>query len=131
MDIESKYEKMENILNIKFHELFEFPEKVSALDLYTQMNEIDKIVAFVPAEANFQIPNVFLRTKKVPECEQFLKGNSTSLDDRDLLVSWNTKIDECLNILETFEISEWSAGPENEIVKFDEKNVEKMLKDRF
>lgn len=65
--------------NKKILDLFNEPqkidEKMQVLCSFTKPKET--LTTLVPNEANFQLPNVFLRSKKIPECEKYITKNAT------------------------------------------------------
>ncbi|KAK1348705.1 DUF5100 domain-containing protein [Hamiltosporidium tvaerminnensis] len=124
MNIENIYSKLIGILNIKHEQHNEICDILTATDTYTQ-TKISNVEKFLcPTEANFQLPNVFLRTKKIAECEQ-LVGDRTHVD----IEKWN----ECLNELEKicefeFEEPEFIESSENDL--YDEEFIERNIKQR-
>ncbi|EPR79240.1 hypothetical protein SLOPH_1657 [Spraguea lophii 42_110] len=68
---------------------------------------------FIPQEANFQLPTIFLRTKRILDCEKFIYYNNGTFN--------NQKIDKILKCLEDIVI--------DEIVFEEEKTVETNIQE--
>jgi len=52
-------------------------------------------VALLPTEANFQIPDTFLSTKLLPECETYFIQGAKEMTEAEI-EEWNMKIDRTL-----------------------------------
>lgn len=65
MSFENYNKKIIDIMN----DSDKIEEKMQLITGITKPDEPS--VAFIPAEANFQLPNIFLRTRKIPECTKF------------------------------------------------------------
>ncbi|KAI5190663.1 hypothetical protein NEMIN01_1128 [Nematocida minor] len=52
-------------------------------------------VALVPSVANFQLPEIFLSTKILPECETYFMQESTEIKESEIK-EWNTRVDNTI-----------------------------------
>lgn len=66
--------------NKKVIDLINLPEKIDTKveNLTTVTKPTEALISIIPVEPNFLLPNIFLRTKKVPECERFIKRYATT-----------------------------------------------------
>lgn len=121
MNIEDKLEKIINIMQID--DIEQIPEVIKTLETYYNLPLSDSLSAFVPTEANFQLPNVFLRTKKLPECEKFiLKNHSSKL---------SLKFEEIIKFLEGVEIESEYFSSKGESVECDMNFMRKCIEKRY
>ena len=52
-------------------------------------------VALVPGEPNYQLPDVFLSTKILPECETYFMQHSRKLAEQEI-AAWNSRVEKVL-----------------------------------
>ncbi|KAM0686596.1 hypothetical protein COBT_002177, partial [Conglomerata obtusa] len=121
MDIETKLEKMLNILDSNDLTKQKIHDCIAALEAYHDIKEKDRDVAFYPLEENLQLPNVFLRTKKNPEVEKFIRENQKPIGN---FIKWNKNLDALLNKIETSEIVDEVEEDEVEDVKCNIENLQ-------
>lgn len=97
-------------------------ENLSSLE-YIMQNEVqDSQVALVPQEANFQLPNIFLKTKMNPKAEKLFSENKAFLD-------WDDSLEKAINFLLEIEI-QMVSDSQNENIH-DEKILEALIRSRF
>lgn len=121
MNIESKLEKLINIMQTE--NIDRIPEILKTLETYYNTPVTDVLCAIVPKQANFQLPNIFLRTKMMPECEKFLSkhnGNASKI-----------KFMEIMKILEGVEIESEDFSSAGDLNECDMEFVRKCIDERY
>lgn len=99
MSIRARYEKIAKALGVRQQDLWHITRQILPLENSFQTEPIaDEEVCVVPAEPNFQLPNVFLRTKKNPACQKLVDSSRSD-------VEWNQTLDATLEALEEIDIS--------------------------
>lgn len=78
---------------------------------------------WVPREANFQLPNVFLRTKIDPQAEKLLTQPGQNVD-------WKDNIDRLVGHLDDIQLED-EEGEESEEAPEDEELLEALIKMRY
>lgn len=110
MSIKSKMDKLNRIISSQ-KSTDQFVENMKPLELYfTDSVDNDSEQCIYPNEPNFQIPNIFLKTKMSSELKKFIKTNNGNSD-------FSTAIDKILDDLESFELSDSQNAEEKEKVK--------------
>ncbi|KAF9764364.1 hypothetical protein NGRA_0620 [Nosema granulosis] len=99
MSIKSKMDKLNRIITSQTSTKH-FIENMKPLEIYfTESDDNNVDQCFYPNEPNFQIPNVFLRTKTSSEIKKFIKSNNGKSD-------FSSSIDQILDDLESFDLIE-------------------------
>lgn len=121
MSIKSKIDKLNRIISSQ-KSTEQFIENLKPLELYfTDSVDNDSEQCIYPNEPNFQIPNVFLKTKKSSELKKFIKTNNGSAD-------FSVAIDQILDDLENFDLVESQSTEEKE--KVDEEVLQFLINNR-
>ncbi|EJW03898.1 hypothetical protein EDEG_01808 [Edhazardia aedis USNM 41457] len=124
MNISLQLEKMIDALNISPDEIDTFLTSISSLKLIMQQKHTGITSFVVPQQANFQLPDIFLRTKQIPECEKFMRENSKKISIKE----WNENIDNSLNIIAEYELEQEEFDDED-ISPFDDEFVKNNIQD--
>lgn len=93
-------------------------ESLSAIEYTLLHSTVEEGKALAPLEANFQLPNVFLRTRNSFDTERLF------LNSR-LENNWNAKLDRIIELLDQIEVEGAETQQEEPV---DEKMLEKLIK---
>ncbi len=98
MNMKSKYNKVIKTLSICQEDIWSALKMIVPLEKSFHTETVDdEEVCVVPNEANFQLPNVFLRTAPNPGYQKLINCNVNA-------VEWNKVVDEVLEMFEEMEI---------------------------
>lgn len=115
MSLKGKHERIVKILSSTTLE--NFIESLSSIEYGLQSFSPEPQESIVPLEANFQIPNVFLKTKKSFKVEKLFL-------EKELGGEWNQQLDRAIEFFDSIEL----GTPEtNEAHSFDVKLLERLL----
>lgn len=128
MNFDSNLEKMVNIMKINVKNVNDIPDCLSSLEIYQKMPHTEPVASVVPCEANSQLPNIFLRTKRMPEVSKFIKDNSKPTNT---FLNWNKNIDEILEIIQNHEVFSEEEFVEEEAEEIDMQALEKLIRNRI
>lgn len=121
MNIETKLEKIINIMQTE--DMDHIPEILNTLSTYFDTQPTDIAYSIIPMEANFQLSNTFLRTKKLPEVEKFLiKYND---------ITSNYKFESLIKILENFKYHSEDTITSFENNECDKEFVKNNIQERY
>ncbi|CAD25579.1 hypothetical protein [Encephalitozoon cuniculi GB-M1] len=125
MNIKSKYGKVIKALSIRQSDLWLVPRLMTPLENSFQTEAIDdEEVCIVPKEANFQLPNVFLRTGQNPEYQKLVDGGMPSSD-------WDDVIEETIEMLEEIDLSIGSGGVMTRKCPVDQGILNRLVFERY
>ncbi|KAM0679871.1 hypothetical protein GINT2_002043 [Glugoides intestinalis] len=93
-------------------------ESLSAIEYTLVHSTVEEGKALAPLEANFQLPNSFLRTRNSFDTERLFVNNN-------LENNWNSRLDRLIELLDDIEIEGTLMSQEEPI---DEKMLEKLIK---
>lgn len=79
-------------------------------------------VALVPTTANFQLPEIFLSTKILPECETYFIQERTKIHENQV-EEWNSRVDNVLEKLSPDFLV--SSAPESKVIPTEAELVER------
>ncbi|KAF7682946.1 hypothetical protein TCON_1841 [Astathelohania contejeani] len=127
MDLKNKLEKMEKILNFHFVDTPNFLDRLNALNTYLVSDLNDHTEALAPNEPNFQLPNVFLRTKKVAEFGK-INQKLRHIEDAE---GWNEIVDKYIKRFEDFEFYEPEFSDEKNDEELGSDMVNELIKIRY
>lgn len=82
--------------------------------------------AIVPTEANFQLPNLFLRTKVSDDCLRYFTEHAEPMNEA-AVERWNEGIQEHLSVLEEAQVEFLDDGVREGPPKTDAADLEKTL----
>ncbi|OAG29570.1 hypothetical protein NEDG_00703 [Nematocida displodere] len=84
----------------RLRQIIQKKESLKRAEAMCTMLETDEHneVALIPAEANFQLPDIFLSTRILPECETYFIRESTVLAPPQV-EAWNSNIGQALEAL--------------------------------
>lgn len=99
-----------------------FIEELSSIEYVLQNKIVEADAILVPQEANFQLPNTFLKTKIGNKVQSLFK-DSPAAPDRD------NNIDDAIEFLNEIEIQDIQEINENEC--FNMQILEKLVRARF
>lgn len=116
MSLRSKHEKIAKILS--FTSLENFIENLSSIEYTLQSLTQEPQESIVPLEANFQIPNVFLKTKKSFKVEKLFL-------EKELSGEWNDQLDKAIEFFSGIELD---IPETDEAHKLDERLLERLLR---
>ncbi|KAM0677070.1 hypothetical protein BDAP_002024 [Binucleata daphniae] len=116
MNLQSNLEKMLAIMKTNPQTKKKVNDCFDALEKYQNIKETEFDMSLVPQEDNLQLPNVFLRTKKIQECEKFILENRKS---KDKYTIWNKSLEIVLKNIEKAEVSERSETMDEDTAKSD------------
>lgn len=119
MNYRQKHEKLIQILSETSFE--NFLESLSAIEYNLFLNSNEDSKCIVPLKADFQLPNVFLKTRKNFKVEKIFSNLG-------LKANWNKEVDMALEILDTIDLN---TDQDCRVVDTDEKLLEKMIKCRY
>lgn len=94
-----------------------FLECLSVVEYNLQTTPIETSRIIAPQEANFQLPNVFLKTRTVFKAEGILSNNEFS-------ANWNDKLDQAIKFLDSIDLS---PIDESKTEDLDSKILESLL----
>lgn len=115
MNLNQKHEKFTKIISYTTPE--NFLESLTAIE-YNLHQPAEESKSLAPNEANFQLPNVFLKTRNNFEIEKLL--GKSNLED-----NWNAKIDKAIEFLDRIELDQKEF---EEPGVFDDKILETLIK---
>lgn len=116
MDYKSKHG---NITKIISRTTFEnFIESLAAIEYNLSIPIQEPSKCLVPLEANFQLPNIFLKTKLNFKSDKILNNDS-------MKANWNKEIDKIVEFLDGIELE---VEEEDEEVDCLEKELEEMIR---
>lgn len=119
MDHRSKHENIAKIISQTTLE--NFLESLSAVE-YNMCHLVQEAPkCLVPLEANFQLPNVFLKTKLNFKSEKLLTGDA-------IKANWNSEVSKISDFLEEIELEEYEMKVEKEC---NEKGIEELIRWRY
>lgn len=113
MSLQAKHEKLQK--EIASVSLDNFIEKLSSIEYLLQTSSTEPNKALVPQEPNFQLPNVFLKTKKLFKAENLFT-------DKSLIGNWNEQFDRIIKFIDNikFDVEEKDLKIKNERNLIDE-----------
>lgn len=117
MDYTQKHERIAKIISQT--RLENLMESLSSIE-YNLHQPIKVSKSVVPLEANFQFPEMFLKTLNSFEVEKIF-GKSDHKDN------WNVNLNEMIDFLDNIE---FSGEVENEPLEYDEKTLQTLIKNR-
>lgn len=100
MDTEQKYTRIIRSLSIPYENIFSFPDRVLSLEPCFMSPDTPDNTVLVPLEANVQLANVLLRTRRIDEVDSFIKAHGTDALPQHL----DTTIDAMLAKISEFEV---------------------------
>lgn len=118
MNFSQKHERLAKIISYTTPE--NFLESLSAIEYSLLLPSSEEVMSLVPNEANFQLPNIFLKTRNNFEVEK-LFGKSRPDDN------WNSKIDKLIGLIDQIELKQDHPSENGD---FDEKTLEVLIKHR-
>ncbi|KAM0676368.1 hypothetical protein GVAV_000333 [Gurleya vavrai] len=126
MNIEHKIDQMLTIINNTPNNNEKMLECFTAIEPYQDTIITDKECSLIPKEDNLQLPNIFLRTKMMPEAEKFINSNKVLKENCKI---WNRNLQIILECLEGSEIVDEEEIEENsDEIKCDEEAIEEFVK---
>lgn len=116
MDFQAKHLKI--LKSIQMATLKNFLECLSSVEYTLETCNPALLKAIVPLEANFQLPNIFLKTKKAFKIENLFS-------DKNLAADWNDELATAILYIDNIELecSGNNKDPEVDILQ-----LESMLK---
>ena len=99
-----------------------FLEKLNSLQLMTDLSIEEKATALIPQEANFQLPNIFLKSKINNKLENIFYQSKP-------LPDYSTSVDYAIDYLNEIIIED--VPDSNLEQEYDEKLLEQMVRMRF
>lgn len=125
MNIKNKYEKTIKALLISQKDMWNLQEHISPLEISFQTEPItEQEVCIAPNEPNFQLPNVFLKSKKNPLCQKLIDTNAST-------TQWNKTLDEILALLDEIDFVNETTQIKSDKITVDSKILENILKIRY
>lgn len=125
MNIQHKYKKIIASLKIPYEQLFTFPNRLLSLESCLASSYAPEHSVVLPKQPNLQLPNIFLRTRKLESVDDFLKENESAA----LNENWNDIIDSWLVKISNFELLEPEFG--NNEARIDEKDLKSKICTRY
>jgi len=119
MNFQAKHSKI--LKGISSASLENFLECVSSVEYTLQTCNPDLQKAIVPLEANFQIPNILLKTKKCFKVENLFAEKNLSAD-------WNDRLDYAICFIDNIELE---CEEESQDLELDIKLLENLIRWRF
>lgn len=116
MNYNTKHEKVAKIIARTTFE--NFIESLAAIEYNLCLPIQEPAKCLVPLEANFQLPNVFLKTKLNFKSDKILSNDA-------MKANWNTEIAKVCDFLENIELEVFEERKE---LMCDEKNLEELIK---
>ncbi|ADM11805.1 uncharacterized protein Eint_070410 [Encephalitozoon intestinalis ATCC 50506] len=125
MNIKSKYDKVVKALSIRQVDLWAVPKLMTPLENSFQTEAIgDEEICIVPKEANFQLPNIFLRTRLNPECQKLIDSSKSS-------ENWNDIIEGVIEMLEEADLTTGEHSPTTRKCPVDQDTLNKLVFERY
>lgn len=125
MNIKAKYNKAVKALTMHQSELWNTVKMMLPLENSFQTEGVsDEEMCIVPTEPNFQLPNVFLRTRKSPGCQKVIDNNRSD-------VEWNQTIDGVVEFFEGIDLPGMVDGADVRKCVIDRKVLGEMLRRRY
>lgn len=125
MNIKAKYNKVIKVLAIRQSELWNITRLILPLENSFKTEELtEDEVCIVPTEPNFQLPNVFLRTKKNPSYQKFIDANRSN-------VEWNQTVDEIVETLDEIDLGSPGGDVKTNKCSIDQGILEVVLRRRY
>ncbi|KAI4292519.1 hypothetical protein PAPHI01_1793 [Pancytospora philotis] len=94
-------------------------DSLAAIEYCLQTQNGDELKFLVPREANFQLPNVFLRTRMDPGAEKLLAQHACRAD-------WDSSIDALVEQLDEIEFED--GAPEDSEIEGREELLESLIR---
>ncbi|AFN83293.1 hypothetical protein EROM_070420 [Encephalitozoon romaleae SJ-2008] len=125
MSIKSKYNKVMKALTIRQNDLWLLPKLITPLENSFQSEAInDEEICIVPCEANFQLPNIFLKTGLNPEYQKLIDTSGCSED-------WNDIIEEAIEALEEIDLSSINHNIMTKKCLVDQDTLNRLVFERY
>lgn len=125
MNIKSKYNKVMKVLTIRQNDLWLVPRLITPLENSFQSEAInDEEICIVPREANFQLPNIFLRTGVNPEYQKLIDTSGCNED-------WNDIIEETIEALEEIDLSVTNHNTMTKKCLVDQDTLNRLVFERY
>jgi hypothetical protein len=124
MGIESRYDKLIKSLSIHQPDVWDLTKHITSYEMSFQTDAInDEEVCIVPSEPDFQLPNVFLRSRKSVECQRFIDANRST-------TNWNESIEVILSAFDEMDFS-GAPGIHARRMMVNEEVLEKLIRKRY
>jgi hypothetical protein len=124
MGIRGRYDKLIKSLSAPQQEVWGFTKHMISYEMSFQADPVDdEEVCIAPGEPNFQLPNVFLRSRKSAGCQRFIDANKSA-------VNWNESIEAVLNAFDEMDFGR-APGVRTRKMPVNEEVLESLIRRRY